>query len=824
MSETGAKPRRRRIWRYLLLLAVSGILSVLGLLWYSTTDSFQAMVRHRLVAELERLTGGRVEVGSFHTIPLQFQIEVRDLTIHGREAPGEVPYAHVDSLVAQVKIISILSREYGFRSVVLDHPVIHLIVYPDGTTNQPGPTVEKTSSDVSVQQLFSLSVSHFQIRRGVLFWNDEQIPLDFTANTVLADLTYSLLHRQYVVNLLVGKGDTKFKNYRPIAWTGEAHFTLGHNQVEVHSLKATSGRSHFEMNGILRNFRQPKIEGTYDATVDLAEAGAVARQPGMRRGVLQVNGKGSWSGEDFSALGKLALKDFDWRNEAVSLHGVTAAGQFWVSPQRATLSQLEAKLLGGSVSGDAEITDWMGPAGIQKTKGGKKPAEEKGTIRLHIRDVSAADVLTALSSPSHPLNKMSLAGAASGTIEAHWKGSLSHADTEIALDVAAPGMASPSQIPLTAHARATYHAGASEWEVGEFSAATRSSQVRASGRLAEAGSLSLAVNTSDLGEWQRFLSAFGGPARIPATLHGQASFHGTVQGKLSDPTLSGKLVAEDFDATIPATQRTSEKEVHWDYLEADVQFSQRSLLIRNGTLQRGDAAIDFDANAGLLHGQFTEQSQFTAHLDMHHAQVEDMLALSGHNFPASGTVDLSLQVTGSWADLHGEGRLNITNAMVRGQPVQHFNANVSLNGDQIALSEIDLVHSDGHVRGDASYDLSARTFHCNLNGTNFDLTEIPQVQRSRVPIEGRMDFAVQSSGNLESPEINATVHLRNLTFGDELAGDFVLQGITQGSELHLTGVRSSRMAISRSTAGSSPAVIGRRRSTHTSIISTWTRC
>ena len=107
MSEPGANPRRRRFWKYLALAALMGLLSVGLLAWYATTDSFQAMVRQRLAAELERITGGRVELGSIHTIPFRFVVDVRDLTIHGREAAGEVPYAHVDLLVAEVKLISV---------------------------------------------------------------------------------------------------------------------------------------------------------------------------------------------------------------------------------------------------------------------------------------------------------------------------------------------------------------------------------------------------------------------------------------------------------------------------------------------------------------------------------------------------------------------------------------------------------------------------------------------------------------------------------------------------------------------------------------------
>ena len=74
MTETGAKPGRRRIWKYLLLLGLAGGVALAGIGWYSTTDSFRTLVRQRLIATLERMTGGRVELGSIHVVPFHFQL------------------------------------------------------------------------------------------------------------------------------------------------------------------------------------------------------------------------------------------------------------------------------------------------------------------------------------------------------------------------------------------------------------------------------------------------------------------------------------------------------------------------------------------------------------------------------------------------------------------------------------------------------------------------------------------------------------------------------------------------------------------------------
>ena len=63
MTEDDARPARRKWWKYLLALFLLGLIAAAGVAWYMTTDSFHAYVRARIVAEMEKITGGRVELG-----------------------------------------------------------------------------------------------------------------------------------------------------------------------------------------------------------------------------------------------------------------------------------------------------------------------------------------------------------------------------------------------------------------------------------------------------------------------------------------------------------------------------------------------------------------------------------------------------------------------------------------------------------------------------------------------------------------------------------------------------------------------------------------
>jgi translocation and assembly module TamB len=788
MNAAGAKPRRRRIfWRYLLAAALAVLLLIAGLVWYLNSNSFQAMVRGRLVAELEKVTGGRVELGSIHTSPFRLRVAVRDLTIHGRENPSEVPFVHVNRIVARVKIISVLGAEFGFHTLVLDHPTIHVIVYPDGSTNQPAPKIKQTSKGPSLEQLFQLSISRLEVRRGEAIWNDQKIPLDFAANDVSAEMTYSMLHRRYACSLLIGRALTKLENYRPLAWMAEAHFTVSANGVQVGSLRISSGRSRLEASGHLSDFRNPSIEATYNATLNLAEFAAITRRSEARGGIVELQGQGTWSAEQLSSAGKLAVKDFSWRDRYLNISGVGLNTQFSITPQRLALSQIDARALGGSATGNAEVNGWMEQLVADKGRGPRSASQQNGSLVLRVKDISAGALAAAVSRPTLPLRKMNLVGRASGTVEVRWKGSIKNAEPQFALNIAAPATTPASQLPLNARLRATYHASNGELDVGELTATTRASQIHASGRLASSGSLQLSVSTSDLHEWQPILAAFGRPEQIPAVLQGHAAFNGTAAGTIPDVTLAGNLQAQGFDFLIPATLHTSAQSLHWDSLTSGIRMSPHVLALQNGVLQQGDTVIRFSLAAGLNQGQLTAQSPFTARVALRHGDVEQILALAGRSYPIRGKVNLLLEGSGTREQPDITGHLRLMDASIYGESVSDVNSDLHFSGGKLQLSGVRALYHGTQVTGSGDYDLSSGLFHFSAQGANFDLSRLPRLQRARLKVEGRLDFTAQGSGTAKEPAINATFRLHDLVLDHERTGDFTLEAVTRGPELHLSG-------------------------------------
>src|SRR5919204_350254 len=132
---------------------------------------------------------------------------------------------HIDSLHIRAKITSLLGREIGLRRVVAERPVVHIVVYPDGSTNQPMPKNGIESHHSPIDRLFDLAIDRLELHRGELLWDQQRIPLELTANDVAVGITYTQAARRYDGQLNIGKLDGKFRDYRPVSSTAEIHFS-----------------------------------------------------------------------------------------------------------------------------------------------------------------------------------------------------------------------------------------------------------------------------------------------------------------------------------------------------------------------------------------------------------------------------------------------------------------------------------------------------------------------------------------------------------------------------------------------------------------------
>ena len=786
MSEPS--PARRRKWWKLLLLFAGFSVAVLGLLaWYVSTPRFQELIRQRLVTSLEQSTGGRVEIGEFHSVPLRLRVEVRNLTIHGREASDQVPYLRVNRLQAELKIISLLGKEVGLRSLTLEHPVVHVIVYPDGSTNVPEPKVSRTAGKPPVEQLFALSVSHIEVRSGELLWEEKRIPLDLDARDVSLALRYLFLRQQYETRLALGRVTTQFPPNPSFVWQADAALALFRDHADISALNVASGKSEIHFAGRVEDFGQPKVSGNYRAVAELAELAPPLGRREVRKGTANFEGKGFWNARDFSADGSLQLKDFDWADNRRKVANGRLTSKFSLTPQRLRLSSIKGGLLGGELAGDADVTNWQsslepGRAPRKHKTAGRVPAGsmQRGAVRLQLNGFPLGPALQTVSSAKFPLDRLKLSGSASGSFEMLWVGSMRDAEMRANLKVAAPPHALPGELPVHGDIQGVYRGSRDALSLDQFHLVTPSSEITAKGELGAGSSLRLSFSSHNLKEWHPLMQAAYGPEELPFAIHGFVVFNGSAGGRVSALQLNGNLEVYDFDTLLPSSAHQPRRSVHWDSLTTTIQYSNSGFAARNGTLIHGATVAHFDASTALAGGSAGQNSPFTLHVDAHGADVAEIARLAGLQYDVAGTADLTANASGTRAHPHGEGHVEIHNGQAFGAPVALVRSDLRLSDGELQVNNIAAEIHKAQVTGSAAVSISSDAFRANLAVAGLDLASFPKLQSDRITVDGRADLTVRASGTRQQPLVEAHLHLRDLALDKERMGDFFLDATTEG--------------------------------------------
>src|SRR5262249_25340124 len=130
-------------------IGLVAIIVVLGIAGYVVLRSqrFYSYVLARIQQQASEATGAQVRIQDFALHLSTLGAEAYGITIRGTEAESAPPLAQAEQLMIRLKIVSLLHKKVDLNEIVLRHPVVHLLVRKDGTTNLP--TAPKSNSNSS---------------------------------------------------------------------------------------------------------------------------------------------------------------------------------------------------------------------------------------------------------------------------------------------------------------------------------------------------------------------------------------------------------------------------------------------------------------------------------------------------------------------------------------------------------------------------------------------------------------------------------------------------------------------------------------------------
>ncbi len=803
----------------LLLFLVIG-----GLFFYASTPHFSKLVSQRVINVLQEATGGRVELQSLHWSLRHLSVEVDGLTIHGLEGPGELPYAHVERLYARAEILSFVNARIALDFLEVDRPSLHLIIYPDGTTNQPTPKAKQGGSGPATKKIFDLQTNRVEVHDGMALLNQRAIPFQLAANDVGVVITYAPANGHYLGQLTCSDLNAQQGKAAVIHSKLDLSVEAGRDAVDLKSLHFTTGKTSLEASGNLLHYANPQWKLSASGTVELAEVTALGAVDGFSHGSvdLALTGQGTGASQ-YVVDGTAKLINLGYAIPYVQrIDGLNATTRLHITADEIALPGLVARPReGGIINADVRYLNWRSPDNLPASSA----ARQVMGIHARVQGVRLSSVLQSVADPGYRDYGFDTLGE--GPVNIDWTGAADDLTVAAKLAMSAPQTVAAGQVPLSGSVDAKYFQRGGRVQIYQLEAHSPASTLSTTGSvgvypLNEASNLSVHLTSHNLNEFDRVLKVLDlgigdkkGISGLPIRLHGEATFDGTGYGSLVDPAFKGHLTATKFSSVfvIPGAAATtpppsvepvalpttapaaSVSTTDWDLLDATGGYSSSLISVEQASLTRGTTVIHASGQLqahriSRRRQDFDDESPLTAAAQVKNASLTDLLAMAGQNLPVTGTLNLQAHAGGTLGDLNGGSDLTVQGGAIAGQSYRSLAATLSLSGQDIHLTKLTLLQDGGTVVGNGTYNLKTKSFLSNLDGSNFELAHFPQPKDPRLFVAGALKFDAHASGTIDSPSILAGVHLRNLVLGGQAAGALEVVVHTQGSTAYFTARNS----------------------------------
>ena len=314
--------RRGRVLLKMLAGAVAFFLiAALTAVFVARSDWFHDKVRERIVAEVEKATGGSVEIAAFKFDWRNLRAEVRDLVVRGAEPAGHPPLFRAESVAVGLKIVSAFRRDVNIALLAVNKPEISIEVDEEGNTNFPERAVAGRPDRDPVEPLLELAIERFSVTGGVLRYASKTVPFELSGENLEAHASYDAAVPGYRGRLTMKQTRAESPETLPVVFDTELAWTAEKDRVEFQRVRLRTEQSSVELTGAVEDLRSPAARFDVQAKLALAELATPLRLPVLPRGHVRLSGAVTLGEAGYSLRASVTANDLAIEQGRVRING-----------------------------------------------------------------------------------------------------------------------------------------------------------------------------------------------------------------------------------------------------------------------------------------------------------------------------------------------------------------------------------------------------------------------------------------------------------------------------------------------------------------------
>lgn len=746
----------------MLLATIAGIFVV-------RSDRFHQYVQRRIVEEAQRATGGRVDLDGFAFDWHNLTAQVRGFVLHGKESASEPPLLQLDSATLSLRIISVLEKKVDLASLRIERPRAYFVVYPDGSTNFPGPAGRSTK--VWSEELLNLKIRRYEIVDGLMEYDGRRIPLHLKGEHLRAQMTYEAQTPSYRGEVSTDNFEVTAEGYGPIPTSMSATFAIEKSQIRLPRVHVATQRSSADLSGTLDDPRNPHGTFAMKGVVSVPEAVRIFRLPIEPAGSASFDGQAAvaFAAPFTSSLrGRVVARGLGYTQGRLKIRDAEVRGDLQVTRERLTLRQMTAKAMGADIAGEAELV-----------QGRQFHAE--GTLEgLDLRQ--AAGVLT-----DRPV-------AWSGTMAGTFSTNATIGRKDVIARANLGIVPAPDGRPLEGHVDVAYDEAAGTIDLGASSLATPATRVEFSGTLGKM--LQVRLRSTDLGDLLPALAMAGQnpPSEIPLKLsNGSVTADGSVTGALDDPRFVGQITVSNGEI----------QGRRFDRFTGEIDATRMEISGTRLTAARGAMTVTGSARLVASAGSF-DNANLSGQLELRNAALAELAREAGSNLEIAGTGAANVRMAGSVRRPDLQVALDIQGPAAFGEHLDRVRADARYRPGELDVTNGIANDGPSELRFSGSYrhpenNLKSGDLSFELAVQRLMASQIEHVARISPPVDAVLAGRVRGTGRLSNGSFELTAATADLsgqriTVDQQPVGDVTLNADTKGGEMTVRAAGNVREA------------------------------
>lgn len=764
----------------ILFLGTAGLLVILR------TGYFHRYVLEKIVEDTEKATGGKVEIASFR-FRWSGYADIYHFVLHGTESNPAQPLAAAQHIGIGFKLFSLVERKVDLREIIIDQPVVHLWVDESGNTNIAKPRVP-TNENKPVN-IFDLAIGHFVVNGGEVYCNDRQLALEGEIHDLQSKVQFAKLKTEYDGSLSYRRGMVRFGDFNPVLHDFSTRFSASTSGIRLDHAVLTSGGSRISAQATLRNYTNPTVDGTYQATIATQDLQRILKEPSLPLGAVATSGSVRYQNaptflDALTVEGNLSSPVLTLRSAEAQGEIRAFRGRFRLDKGSLAANDLQMDLLGGHVTANLDMAHL---ATIPESH-----------LIASVRAISVDRANAALA--GRPLGNIPIEGRLNGNADATWSGNLSGLRIRTDATIAASTKSEPTSgtsvapIPLNGEVHLLYDEAGNSLSLSRTSVRTPHTNIRLDGTAGARSMLGVQVTSDDLREVDslalviRAAAARQGQQPPPRLLGltGSAQLSGEIIGSLKAPRLAAQLTANNFQFRGFSAR----------LLRTGVNLSPSEVAFTRGDLEiSGPSSIKFSGTMGLRDWSYVPSEPFVAEVTANKVEIAELEHLAGVNYPAAGLLNANVSVHGSPKDPHIAGQVTANNLRYRDFSAQSLRTGINLSPTEVAFTGGDLeISGQSSIKFSGTVGLhnwsymASEPLVAQVTATKVRVADLDKLASLKYPITGLLNANVAVHGSCLNPAGRGSLQLtqatawgqpiRSLAFQFHGTGDSIASALT----------------------------------------------